>query len=92
MRETLEDYFVALNPPAYWKKLAFRYPGMVRELRGQMRMGVENDQAVINSVLTNGHAPDMYRAATVRNQDAWYDAFAVKPEFGLASDRRMTAW
>src|SRR5262245_62622315 len=47
----LEDYFVALNPPAYWKKLAFRYPGMIRELRGQTRIGVENEQAIVNSVL-----------------------------------------
>ncbi|MEX2174662.1 MAG: hypothetical protein WD872_09895, partial [Pirellulaceae bacterium] len=47
----LEDYFVQLTPPAYWKKLAFRYPGMIRQLRGQMRVGVENDQAVVNTVL-----------------------------------------
>jgi hypothetical protein len=47
----LEDYFVSLNPPPYWKKLAFRYPGMVRELHAQMRVGVENEQAIANSVL-----------------------------------------
>jgi hypothetical protein len=47
----LEDYFVTLNPPPYWKKLAFRYPAMVRELHNHMRMGVENDQAIVNSVL-----------------------------------------
>jgi hypothetical protein len=47
----LEDYFLSLNPPTYWKKLAFRYPGMVRELHAQMRTGVENDQAIVNSVL-----------------------------------------
>jgi hypothetical protein len=47
----LEDYFLTLNPPSYWKKLAFRYPGMIRELHAQMRTGVENDQAILNSVL-----------------------------------------
>jgi hypothetical protein len=47
----LEDYFVSLNPPAYWRKLANRYPGMVRDLHGQLRIGVENEQAVANSVL-----------------------------------------
>jgi predicted metalloendopeptidase len=30
-------------------------------------------------VLTDSHAPDEYRGDTVRNLDAWYDAFAVKP-------------
>src|SRR5439155_26514599 len=41
----------SLNPPAYWKKLAFRYPGMIRELYSQTRFGVENDQAIVNSTL-----------------------------------------
>ena len=30
-------------------------------------------------VLTDGHAPAAYRPATVRNLDAWYAAFQVKP-------------
>ena len=55
----LEDYFVALNPPAYWKKLAFRYPGMVRGLHGQMRVGVENEQAIVNSVLPGAAAHNL---------------------------------
>jgi putative endopeptidase len=52
------------------------------------------DQALRNSVMTNGHAPDMYRAATVRNQDAWYDAFGVKPEqkLYLAPEKRVKVW
>ena len=28
---------------------------------------------------TDGHSPGDYRALTVRNLDAWYDAFGVKP-------------
>jgi serine/threonine protein kinase len=47
----LEDYFVTLNPPAYWKKLAFRFPAMIRELHSQMRTGVDNETAMVNSVL-----------------------------------------
>ncbi len=47
----LEDYFVTLNPPPYWKKLAFRYPAMIRELHNQMRTGVDNETAMVNSVL-----------------------------------------
>ena len=30
-------------------------------------------------VVTDGHAPGQYRAQTVRNIDAWYPAFDVKP-------------
>lgn len=48
---SLEDYFVSLSAPPFWKKLAFRYPAMVRELQKQTRIGVENDMAVLNSVL-----------------------------------------
>jgi hypothetical protein len=48
---SLEDYLVSLNPPAYWKKLAFRYPGMIRNLYEQTRVGVENEEAIVNSVL-----------------------------------------
>jgi putative endopeptidase len=52
------------------------------------------EQALRNSVLTNVHAPDMYRAATVRNQDAWYEAFSVKPEqkLYLAPEKRVKVW
>jgi putative endopeptidase len=35
--------------------------------------------ALRNQVLTDGHAPGQYRALTVRNLDAWYSAFGVKP-------------
>ena len=34
-------------------------------------------------VVSDGHAPDEYRAQTVRNLDAWYPAFEVKPGQGL---------
>jgi putative endopeptidase len=30
-------------------------------------------------VVSDGHAPDTYRVQTVRNLDAWYPAFGVKP-------------
>ena len=47
-----------------------------------------------NSILTNVHAPGEYRAATVRNQDGWYDAFEVKPENAryLAPEARVKVW
>ncbi len=47
----LTDYFVTLTPPPYWKKLSFLYPQMVARLHDNMRVGVESEQAVVNSVL-----------------------------------------
>ncbi len=35
--------------------------------------------AAMRMQLANDHAPEMYRVATVRNLDAWYDAFDVRP-------------
>ena len=45
-------------------------------------------------VLTNGHAPEQFRAQTVRNIDAWYPAFNVKPgqKLYLAPDKRVKIW
>ncbi|MFL6743688.1 MAG: M13-type metalloendopeptidase, partial [Sphingomicrobium sp.] len=45
-------------------------------------------------VLTNGHAPEQFRALTVRNLDAWYPAFNVKPgqKLYLAPDQRVKIW
>ena len=45
-------------------------------------------------VLTNGHAPEQFRAITVRNIDAWYPAFSVKPgqRLYLAPDKRVKIW
>ena len=45
-------------------------------------------------ILTDGHAPAMYRADTVRNIDAWYDAFSVKPgdKLYLAPADRVRVW
>jgi putative endopeptidase len=45
-------------------------------------------------ILEDGHAPAEYRADTVRNLDAWYDAFGVKPGQGLylAPAERVRVW
>jgi predicted metalloendopeptidase len=45
-------------------------------------------------ILTDSHAPDDYRADTVRNLDAWYAAFAVKPgqALFLAPKDRVRVW
>ena len=38
-----------------------------------------SESAMRTQVATNDHAPEQYRVATVRNFDAWYDAFDVRP-------------
>ena len=45
-------------------------------------------------VLTDGHAPAQYRTYIVRNLDAWYKAFDVKPEQSLylAPQDRVKIW
>jgi putative endopeptidase len=52
------------------------------------------EQAMRNLILTDGHAPAEYRASTVRNIDAWYRAFDVKPGDGLylAPADRVRVW
>jgi predicted metalloendopeptidase len=37
------------------------------------------EAALRQQVITDGHAPAEYRADTVRNMDAWYPAFEVRP-------------
>jgi putative endopeptidase len=52
------------------------------------------DPALRKGVLTDGHAPDEYRASTVRNVDGWYAAFDVsagQPLY-LAPTDRVRVW
>jgi predicted metalloendopeptidase len=52
------------------------------------------DPALRAQVITDGHAPAQYRSYTVRNLDAWYAAFDVKPgqKLYLAPDDRVRVW
>src|SRR3954462_2346480 len=45
-------------------------------------------------IAIDGHAPDMFRALTVRNLDSWYAAFNVQPgnKLYLAPDKRVRIW
>jgi putative endopeptidase len=45
-------------------------------------------------IITDGHSPNQYRAWTVRNLDAWYSAFSVKPgdALYLAPAERVRMW
>jgi putative endopeptidase len=63
--------------------------GYAQENRSKYR------EALMRRVLVgDGHAPSEYRALTVRNLDAWYAAFGVKPTETLAlpPEKRVTVW
>lgn len=63
--------------------------GFAQAWRGKYR-----DEALRNAVLTDVHAPGRFRAQTVRNLDAWYPAFDVKPDQALylAPEQRVKVW
>jgi putative endopeptidase len=52
------------------------------------------EQTLRNRIATDGHAPGNFRALTIRNIDAWYPAFNVKPgqKLYLAPDQRVKIW
>jgi putative endopeptidase len=52
------------------------------------------DAALRQQIVTNEHAPNRYRAQTVRNIDAWYDVDGVKEgeKLYLAPDARVRIW
>ncbi len=52
------------------------------------------EQLLRRVLMTDGHSPGEYRAATVRNLDAWYQAFDVAPgqQLFLAPEQRIRIW
>jgi putative endopeptidase len=60
----------------------------------QTRQSVTRDAALRQQIMTDGHAPAMYRALAVRNIDGWYDAFGVTPDqrYYLDSAHRVRVW
>ena len=52
------------------------------------------DEALRGRIATDGHAPGMFRALTVRNIDGWYAAFGVKPgdKLYLPPEQRVRVW
>lgn len=55
---------------------------------------LQGDEGARRQFATDNHAPGPWRAATVRNHDAWYDAFDVQPgdALYLPPDRRVSVW
>ena len=65
------------------------YLGWAQVWRAKFR-----EASLRRAVLTGVHAPGMYRALSVRNQDPWYGAFDVKPGQAqyLAPADRVKIW
>ena len=63
-------------------------------LRADAGGGRSREPALRQQILGDSHAPGEYRADTVRNLDAWYDAFDVKPgqALYLAPAERVRVW
>jgi putative endopeptidase len=61
---------------------------------GQSWRGKMRPETLRVIVMTDGHSPDEFRADSVRNIDAWYTAFNVKPgdKLYLAPDARVKVW
>lgn len=62
---------------------------------GQIWRQLIRDEALRNQVLSDSHSPGEFRAnGTVRNMDAWYDAFGVKPgaKLYLPPEERVRIW
>jgi predicted metalloendopeptidase len=57
-------------------------------------VGTKMNETGLRAQLTNDHAPEMYRMDTVRNLDAWYDAFDVVPgqRLYLEPTARVRIW
>jgi predicted metalloendopeptidase len=54
----------------------------------------EREEALREQILTDGHAPAEDRGDTVRNLNAWYPAFDVKPDekLYLSPKDRVQVW
>ena len=61
---------------------------------GQTWRSKMRDAAIRQRINTDVHAPAPFRAETVRNLDAWYAAFGVKPDgkLYLAPEDRVRIW
>jgi putative endopeptidase len=88
---------------AYWLSLGGKEAPAVQGLTGDQQFFLSfaqswrqkiREAALRQRIVTDGHAPAEFRADTVRNLDAWYDAFSVKPgqALYLAPGDRVRVW
>ncbi len=94
---------LAIAHAAYVKSLGGKPAPVIDGLSGDQRFFLAfgqswrtktRDAALRAQVIGDGHSPGEFRAQTVRNLDAWYDAFKVKPGEKLYLDpkQRVKIW
>ena len=88
---------------AYHASLKGKEPPVIDGYTGDQRFFIAfsqswatkmRDEALRGRIATDGHAPGMYRALTVRNIDGWYRAFDVQPgdKLYLKPEKRVKVW
>ena len=95
---------VTLALEAYHRSLHGKPAPVVDGMTGDQRVflgwaqawrGKARDEAIRRQVVSDPHSPRMYRVnGVVRNVDAWYDAFGVKPgqKLYVAPKDRVRIW
>lgn len=58
--EQIEAYVARINAPQYWRMIAFRYPSMIRALHDYARVGIDQEQAVVNGRLPEQAAHNLF--------------------------------
>jgi predicted metalloendopeptidase len=88
---------------AYRASLGGREAPVIDGLTGDQRFFIAytqtwaskyRDAALRQRIATDGHAPGMFRALTVRNIDGWYEAFGVQASDAqyLVPEARVRVW
>ena len=75
-------------------KYASVFAGGVATKNEEIGQSLEVIRSELRRIATDGHAPDQYRADTVRNVDTWYEAFPVRApqKLYLAPPDRVRIW
>ena len=88
---------------AYVLSLKGKSDVMINGLSGEQRFFLafaqrwrkaQSDAALRKQIATDTHSPGEYRSDSVRNVDAWYDAFDISPaaKLFLKPENRVRIW
>jgi putative endopeptidase len=94
---------LAMSLDAYHASLGGKPAPVLAGLTGDQRFflsfaqthrSLQRENALRAQLISDPHSPNEWRAAEVRNMDAWYAEFAVKPgqKMYLAPDARVRVW
>jgi putative endopeptidase len=98
-----DDAGLAATYDAYRHSLGGKDAPVIQGFTGDQRFFIAyaqswaskmREQTLRQRIAVDGHAPDRFRALTVRNLDAWYPAFQVVPgqRLYLAPEQRVKVW